>query len=195
MEQNDLQTSRCPGVDRYSSSDGVDFIWNLMAIGCGLRRARYYLGNSKVLMIWWTAKSLNKSCLHHRVIPEAVLSPFVHSSIKLFHVNINFSLESLSKLGTMQYRTLVMYMEIGCFVSCLSGWILICSTLPTEYWTFSEVGSVVLTTSNYYSNLWMDCISDTTGVSDCKYYPSLLALPGKKTLYSCWFFNNSFFFF
>lgn len=70
-----------------------------------------------------------------------------------------------------------MYMEIGCFVSCLCGWILVCSTLPTEYWTFSEVGSIVLTTSNYFSNLWRDCISDTTGVSDCKDYPSMLALP------------------
>ncbi|CAG04950.1 unnamed protein product [Tetraodon nigroviridis] len=78
----------------------------------------------------------------------------------------------------MKYRTVVMYMEIGCFVSCLCGWILVCSTLPTEYWTFSEVGSIVLTTSNYYSNLWRDCISDTTGVSDCKDYPSMLALPG-----------------
>uniref|UniRef100_A0A3B4ZWV0 Claudin-10-like n=1 Tax=Stegastes partitus TaxID=144197 RepID=A0A3B4ZWV0_9TELE len=77
----------------------------------------------------------------------------------------------------MKHRTVVMYMEIGCFVSCLCGWILVCSTLPTEYWTFSEVGSIVLTTSNYYSNLWKDCISDTTGVSDCKDYPSLLALP------------------
>ncbi|XP_042560629.1 claudin-10 [Clupea harengus] len=77
----------------------------------------------------------------------------------------------------MKYRTLVMYMEIGSFVSCLSGWILVSSTLAIEYWTWSEVGSVVLTTGNYYSNLWMDCVSDTTGVSDCKYYPSLLALP------------------
>ncbi|XP_061652587.1 claudin-10 isoform X3 [Phyllopteryx taeniolatus] len=77
----------------------------------------------------------------------------------------------------MKYRTVVMYTEIGCFVSCLCGWILVCSTLPTEYWTFSEVGSIVLTTSNYYSNLWRDCISDTTGVSDCKDYPSMLALP------------------
>lgn len=80
----------------------------------------------------------------------------------------------------MKYRTVVMYMEIGCLVSCLCGWILVCSTLPTEYWTFSEVGSIVLTTSNYYSNLWRDCISDTTGVSDCKDYPSMLALPGRK---------------
>ncbi|XP_060774172.1 claudin-10 isoform X1 [Neoarius graeffei] len=74
-------------------------------------------------------------------------------------------------------RTAMMYIEISCFLSCFCGWILICSTLPTEYWNFSEVGETVLTTVNYYSNLWMDCISDTTGVSDCKYYPSMMALP------------------
>ena len=52
-----------------------------------------------------------------------------------------------------------MYMELGCFVCCLCGWILVCSTLPIEYWTWSEVGSVVLTTGNYYMNLWKDCVS------------------------------------
>ncbi|KAA8579520.1 hypothetical protein FQN60_006613 [Etheostoma spectabile] len=77
----------------------------------------------------------------------------------------------------MEYRMVVMYMEIGCFVSCLFGWILVCSTLPTEYWTFSEVSNVVLTTTNFYYNLWKDCVSDTTGMSDCKEYPSMLALP------------------
>ncbi|XP_061826599.1 claudin-10-like [Nerophis lumbriciformis] len=76
----------------------------------------------------------------------------------------------------MGYRTVVMYMEIGCFVVCVSGWILVCSTMPTEIWTWSEVGSIVLTTSNYFSNLWKDCVSDSTGVSDCKGIPSLLAL-------------------
>ncbi|XP_057709532.1 claudin-10-like [Corythoichthys intestinalis] len=76
----------------------------------------------------------------------------------------------------MGYRMVVMYMEIGCFVVCVSGWILVCSTMPTEIWTWSEVGSIVLTTSNYFSNLWKDCVSDSTGVSDCKGIPSLLAL-------------------
>ncbi|XP_059198980.1 claudin-10-like [Centropristis striata] len=76
----------------------------------------------------------------------------------------------------MSYRTVVMYMEIGCFVVCVAGWILVCSTMPTEIWTWSEVGSIVLTTSNYFSNLWKDCISDSTGVSDCKGIPSMLAL-------------------
>ncbi|XP_029979901.1 claudin-10-like isoform X2 [Sphaeramia orbicularis] len=76
----------------------------------------------------------------------------------------------------MAYRTVVMYMEIGCFVICVAGWILVCSTMPTEIWTWSEVDSIVLTTSNYFSNLWKDCISDSTGVSDCKGIPSMLAL-------------------
>ncbi|XP_034417614.1 claudin-10-like [Cyclopterus lumpus] len=76
----------------------------------------------------------------------------------------------------MSYRTVVMYTEIGCFVVCVTGWILVCSTMPTEIWTWSEVNSIVLTTSNYFSNLWKDCISDSTGVSDCKGIPSMLAL-------------------
>ncbi|XP_045910458.1 claudin-10 [Micropterus dolomieu] len=76
----------------------------------------------------------------------------------------------------MSYRTVAMYVEIGCFVLCVSGWTLVCSTLPTEIWTWSEVSTIVLTASNYYSNLWKDCVSDSTGVSDCKIIPSMLAL-------------------
>ena len=76
----------------------------------------------------------------------------------------------------MNYRTVVMYMEIGCFVVCVSGWILVCSTMPTEIWTWSEVESIVLTSSNYFSNLWKDCVSDSTGVSDCKGIPSMFGL-------------------
>ncbi|XP_055071732.1 claudin-10 [Misgurnus anguillicaudatus] len=76
----------------------------------------------------------------------------------------------------MNKRTTLMYIEIGCFIVCVSGWILVCSTMPTEYWTYSEVKSLVLTSSHYFSNLWKDCLSDSTGVSDCKEFPSMLAL-------------------
>ncbi|XP_026232414.1 claudin-10-like [Anabas testudineus] len=76
----------------------------------------------------------------------------------------------------MGYRTVVMYMEIGCFVVCISGWILVCSTMPTEIWSWSEVESSALTTAHYFSNLWKDCVTDSTGLSDCKGIPSLLAL-------------------
>ncbi len=74
-------------------------------------------------------------------------------------------------------------MEIGCFVSCLCGWVLNCSTLATEYWVVSESASVVLSAGDYYSNLWMDCVADTTGVSDCKYYPSMMDLPGEEKIW------------
>ncbi|KAM6945837.1 claudin-10-like [Aplochiton taeniatus] len=76
----------------------------------------------------------------------------------------------------MKYRTLVMYMEIGCFVSCLAGWILVSSTLPIEYWVVSEGSGTVVTSGDAYFNLWKDCVSDNSGVTDCKEYPSMLDL-------------------
>uniref|UniRef100_A0A7N8WSM4 Claudin n=1 Tax=Mastacembelus armatus TaxID=205130 RepID=A0A7N8WSM4_9TELE len=69
-----------------------------------------------------------------------------------------------------------MYMEMGCFVLCVFGWILVCSTMPIESWTWSEVGRISLTTAHFFSNLWKDCVSDSTGISDCKRTPSMLAL-------------------
>ncbi|XP_072541389.1 claudin-10 [Salminus brasiliensis] len=76
----------------------------------------------------------------------------------------------------MKYRTVMMYMEMGCFVACVCGWILVCATLPIQYWTHSEVGTSVLTNSRSFSNLWKDCMSDQTGMMDCKEFPSLLSL-------------------
>ncbi|TRY91663.1 hypothetical protein DNTS_003329 [Danionella cerebrum] len=76
----------------------------------------------------------------------------------------------------MHRRTVLMYTEIGCFLLCTIGCILICSTVFTEYWAFSAVDSTVLTSNHYFSNLWKDCLSDSTGVSDCKEFPSMLAL-------------------
>ncbi|KAI4885920.1 hypothetical protein NFI96_030901 [Prochilodus magdalenae] len=76
----------------------------------------------------------------------------------------------------MNYRTVIMYVEIGCFLCCVCGWILVCSTMPIEYWTYSEVASSVLTSAHMYSNLWKDCTSDSTGMTDCKGFPSMLSL-------------------
>lgn len=110
-----------------------------------------------------------------------LISPL--TSQQCTYLSLSVSL-SAHEAGSMRQRTVVMYVEIGCFVSCLCGWMLICSTLAIEYWVFSEVGSLVLTTGNYYSNLWMDCVSDATGVSDCKYYPSMMDLSGEENI--CW---------
>uniref|UniRef100_A0A8C7UBX9 Claudin 10 n=1 Tax=Oncorhynchus mykiss TaxID=8022 RepID=A0A8C7UBX9_ONCMY len=72
--------------------------------------------------------------------------------------------DTLSIEAAINYRTVAMCMEIGCLVLCVSGWILVCSTI------------IVLTTSNYFSNLWKDCTSDSTGVFNCNGIPSMFAL-------------------
>ncbi|XP_066497084.1 claudin-10 [Hoplias malabaricus] len=76
----------------------------------------------------------------------------------------------------MKSRVVIMYTEIGCFVGCVCGWILVCSTMLIEYWAYSEVGTAVLTSPHLYSNLWKYCVSDSTGMTDCKDFPSLLSL-------------------
>ncbi|XP_006639067.1 claudin-10 isoform X2 [Lepisosteus oculatus] len=68
--------------------------------------------------------------------------------------------------------------EILAFILTVSGWILISSTLPTDYWKVSSIDGTVITTATFWSNLWKTCVTDSTGVSNCKDFPSMLALDG-----------------
>ena len=69
--------------------------------------------------------------------------------------------------------------EIVAFLLTVSGWILVSSTLPTDYWKVSSVDGTVITTATFWSNLWKTCVTDSTGVSNCKDFPSMLALDGE----------------
>lgn len=69
--------------------------------------------------------------------------------------------------------------EIVAFLLAVSGWILVSSTLPTDYWKVSSVDGTVITTATFWSNLWKTCVTDSTGVSNCKDFPSMLALDGE----------------
>lgn len=69
--------------------------------------------------------------------------------------------------------------EITAFLLTISGWILVSSTLPTDYWKVSSVDGTVITTATFWSNLWKTCVTDSTGVSNCKDFPSMLALDGE----------------
>lgn len=55
---------------------------------------------------------------------------------------------------------------------------LVSSTLPTDYWKVSTIDGTVITTATYWANLWKMCVTDSTGVSNCKDFPSMLALDG-----------------
>ncbi|KAM5289326.1 claudin-10 isoform 4-T4 [Ctenodactylus gundi] len=69
-------------------------------------------------------------------------------------------------------------LEIIAFVVSVSGWVLVSSTVPTDYWKVSTIDGTVITTATYWANLWKTCVTDSTGVSDCKDFPSMLALDG-----------------
>ncbi|XP_028249613.1 claudin-10-like [Parambassis ranga] len=71
-----------------------------------------------------------------------------------------------------------MFQEILAFILTTSGWVLVSSTLPTDYWKVSSLDGTVITTATYWSNLWKTCVTDSTGVSNCKDFPSMLALDG-----------------
>ncbi|XP_070831789.1 claudin-10-like [Chaetodon trifascialis] len=72
-----------------------------------------------------------------------------------------------------------MFQEILAFIFTTSGWILVSSTLPTDYWKVASLdGTIILASALYSANLWKICVTDSTGVSDCKDFPSMLALDG-----------------
>lgn len=68
--------------------------------------------------------------------------------------------------------------QIIAFMLGVSGWVLVSSTLPTDYWKVSSIDGTVITTATFWSNLWKTCVTDSTGVSNCKDFPSMLALDG-----------------
>ncbi|XP_056141230.1 claudin-15-like [Lampris incognitus] len=58
------------------------------------------------------------------------------------------------------------------------AWVMVGVALPNRYWKISTVEGNVITTSTIYENLWMSCATDSTGVHNCRDFPSLLALNG-----------------
>ncbi|RXM37115.1 Claudin-10 [Acipenser ruthenus] len=78
-----------------------------------------------------------------------------------------------------------MGVEMLAFTLAVSGWILISSTIPTDYWKVSSIDGTVITTATFWSNLWKTCVTDSTGVSNCKDFPSMLALEGLSSVTAC----------
>lgn len=76
-----------------------------------------------------------------------------------------------------------MVTEIFAFLLTVSGWVLTASTVATDYWKVSSVDGTVITTATFWSNLWKTCVTDSTGVSNCKDFPSMLALDGLFIVY------------
>ncbi|KAM9542527.1 claudin-15-like isoform 2-T2 [Guaruba guarouba] len=68
-------------------------------------------------------------------------------------------------------------LEIVSFLLCLGGLATIGATLLNDYWKVSSIHGSVITTTTLFENLWQSCAKDSTGVSNCREFDSLLALP------------------
>nr|XP_020466990.1 claudin-15 [Monopterus albus] len=68
--------------------------------------------------------------------------------------------------------------EVVAFILGFIGWVMVGISLVNRYWRTSTVDGSVITTSTIYENLWMSCATDSTGVHNCREFPSLLALTG-----------------
>ncbi|KAM8953980.1 claudin-15-like isoform 2-T2 [Pelodytes ibericus] len=68
-------------------------------------------------------------------------------------------------------------LEIVGFLMALAGSLVTGVTLSSGRWKTSTVHGSVITTSIVYENLWKSCAEDSTGISNCKKFDSILALP------------------
>ncbi|KAM8973567.1 claudin-15 [Pelodytes ibericus] len=60
----------------------------------------------------------------------------------------------------------------------VSGSVMLGISLFNANWRVSTVEGNVITTSTLFENLWQSCATDSTGVYNCRDFPSLLALSG-----------------
>ncbi|KAM3607498.1 uncharacterized protein V6R79_008844 [Siganus canaliculatus] len=64
----------------------------------------------------------------------------------------------------------------GFLVSSL-GWVFILCTMAMDFWRISQLGgqggSFIIKVAWYWSNLWKDCFTDSTAVTNCRDFPVL----------------------
>lgn len=70
-------------------------------------------------------------------------------------------------------------LELSGFLMAMLGSLLSGVVLASEKWKVSSMSGSVVTAMYYYENLWKTCAEQSTGVSNCKTFDSLLALSCK----------------
>ncbi|XP_047457182.1 claudin-10 [Mugil cephalus] len=64
----------------------------------------------------------------------------------------------------------------GFLISSL-GWLFVLCTLAMDYWRITQLGgqggSFIIRVAWYWSNLWKDCFTDSTAVTNCRDFPVL----------------------
>lgn len=70
----------------------------------------------------------------------------------------------------------------GFLISTL-GWLFVLCSMAMDYWRIVQIGgqggSYIIKVAWYWSNLWKDCYTDSTAVSNCRDYPVLWSVTRK----------------
>lgn len=67
--------------------------------------------------------------------------------------------------------------QIFGFLLTSLGWVFVLCTLAMDYWRITQIGgqggSFIIKVAWYWSNLWKDCFTDSTAVTNCRDFPVL----------------------
>lgn len=73
--------------------------------------------------------------------------------------------------------------QIFGFLITSLGWLFVLCTMAMDYWRISQIGgqggSFIITVAWYWSNLWKDCFTDSTAVTNCRDFPVLWSVTRK----------------
>ncbi|XP_043926512.1 claudin-15-like isoform X2 [Protopterus annectens] len=69
-------------------------------------------------------------------------------------------------------------LELTGFLLSLAGWFITGACISNDYWKVSTTKGSVITTSRIYESIWKSCATDSTGLTNCKNFESMLALSG-----------------
>ena len=63
------------------------------------------------------------------------------------------------------------------FLASSLGWLFVLCSMAMDYWRITQIGgqagSWIIKVAWYWSNLWKDCYTDSTAITNCRDYPVL----------------------
>ncbi|XP_014028429.1 claudin 10-like 2 [Salmo salar] len=67
--------------------------------------------------------------------------------------------------------------QVSGFLISTLGWLFVLCTMAMDYWRITQIGgqggSFIIKVAWYWSNLWQDCFTDSTAVTNCRDFPVL----------------------
>lgn len=123
--------------------------------------------------MWAVASRVRGAWLRHTPADKAlsVLHAFTQQSAQEQGVFL--------QLHKMRKRLIQIF---GFLITSL-GWLFVLCTMAMDYWRITQLGgqggSFIIKVAWYWSNLWKDCFTDSTAVTNCRDFPVLWSVTRK----------------